>query len=227
MKRPAATAGSIVLSGFVIAMSAACTVAKRATAPAGGQAIATTVDGLAAAIKADSRRSDQESSGSIRAQLADEANGYAQACIAQAPQAAACLYGQGVARGLEAQAHPTRALPLLKSMLQSLSSAEAADPAYDDGGPARVQALVLARAPGWPVGPGDADAAVDAARRAVGVRPDYPPNHLALGEALAKSGDARGARQAYTKALELAQALPPGQERDGWVAEANQALQKK
>ncbi|HVW68324.1 MAG TPA: tetratricopeptide repeat protein [Steroidobacteraceae bacterium] len=216
----------------VLVLVTACTVPKRpapagagSSAPVGGAPA--TVEELAAAIKADSRRSDKETDGKARLQLAQEANGYAASCIAQAPQAAACLYGQGVAQGLDAQAHPTRALPLLKSMLQSLSSAEAADPSYDEGGPARVQALVLARAPGWPVGPGDADAAVEAARRAVSVRPDYPPNLLALGEALAKTGDPNEARDAYAKARDAAQALPPGEDRDGWVAEAERGLQKK
>jgi hypothetical protein len=185
------------------------------------------VEELAAAIESDSQRSGHESDGKIRSQLADEASGYADACLAKAPRAAACLYGRAEALGLEAQAHQVRAGELLKSMLDALNGAEAADPNYDQAGPARVRALVLIRAPAWPLGPGDADAGLVAARRAVELRPQYPPNLLALAEALAKTGDANGAREAYTRARDEAQALPASADRDGWLREADQGLQRK
>jgi hypothetical protein len=111
-------------------------------------------------------------------------------------------------------------------MLESLASAEAVDPNYDAAGPARVSALVLIRAPGWPLGPGDAEAGLAAARRAATLRPQYPPNLLALAEALAKSGDASGARENYERARALAQALPDGADRDAWLHEADQALRR-
>jgi hypothetical protein len=181
---------------------------------------------LAAAVDADSQRIDKESDGKVREHLADEANAYANACLAEAPNAAACLYSHGVALGLEARMHPTSAGELLKSMLNSLNSADAADPNYDNAGPSRVKALVLIRAPGWPLGPGDPDAGVVSARRAVQLQPQYPPNLIALGEALSKTDDAAGARDAYGKARDAAQALPPGADRDGWVREAEQGLRK-
>jgi hypothetical protein len=146
------------------------------------------------------------------------------ACLTNDPQAAACLYARAVALGLEARAHPTRAGELLTSMLATLDAAEAADPTYDEAGPARVRALVLIRAPGWPLGPGDADAGLVAARRAATLRPLYPPNLLALAEALAKTGDVNGGRQMYDRARTLALALPSGADRDGWLREADAAL---
>lgn len=186
----------------------------------------TTVEGLAAAIQADSARSDRETDGKARAQIADEANAYADACVAKDPQAAGCLYGRGLALGLEARAHPASAGELLKSMLDSLTRADTADPNYDNAGPSRVKALVLARAPGWPLGPGDPDAGVEAARRAVGLKPAYPPNQLALAEALSKSGDVNGARDAYAKARDAAQALPASPDREGWLRDADAGLKK-
>jgi len=107
-----------------------------------------------------------------------------------------------------------------------LQSADAADAQYDNAGPSRVRALVLVRAPGWPLGPGDPDAGLDAARRAVSLRPQYPPNVLALAEALAKTGDTRGAQESYAHARELAQALPESTDRDDWLREADKALQR-
>jgi hypothetical protein len=185
-----------------------------------------TVEQLAAAVAADARRSDLETDSKIRDQLAADAMQNAQACLERAPQAAACLYYDGVALGLKARAHPLQAIEALKAMLEALSSAEAADPAYDQAGPARVKALVLIKAPAWPLGPGDAETGLAAARRAVALRPDYPPNVLALAEALAKTGDTHGAQDTYLRARDLIQALPPSRDRDDWLHEADQALGK-
>jgi hypothetical protein len=185
------------------------------------------VASLVAAIESDSARSDHATDGQMRAQLANEASAYAQACLAKDPQAAGCLYGRALAFGLEARAHPASAGASLKEMLDALNKADAADPNFDQAGPARVRALVLLRAPAWPLGPGDPDAGLVAARRAVELRPQYPPNLLALGEALAKTGDATGARDAYARARDEAQALPASEDRDGWLREADQGLQRK
>jgi len=148
-------------------------------------------------------------------------------CKMRRPASSAhCLYYDGVALGLKARAHPLQASEALKSMLDALGSAEAADPAYDQAGPARVRALVLIKAPAWPLGPGDPEAGLAAARRAVALRPDYPPNVLALAEALARTGDAHGAQESYRGARELIQALPSSPDRDDWLHEADQALSK-
>jgi len=185
---------------------------------------AASVEDLAAAIAADAQRSDTESDSKVREQLAAHAGADAEQCLQLAPQAAACLYYHGVALGLEARAHPLRANDLLKNMLDSLTAAEAADPGYDNAGPERVKAMVLVRAPGWPLGPGDPDAGLAAARRAVQLQPQHPPNQLALAEALSKTGDSSGAREAYRRARDLAQALPPSADRDDWLKQADQAL---
>jgi hypothetical protein len=129
--------------------------------------------------------------------------------------------------GLEARAHPARAADLLTLMLARLSDAESVDPDYDNAGPARVRALVLVRAPGWPLGPGDDEAGLIAAQRAVELRPQYPPNLLALAEALSRSGNSAGARDAYARARDAAQVLPVSPERDDWIREADEALQRK
>jgi tetratricopeptide (TPR) repeat protein len=218
---------NVACLGLVALLVTACVTPKQSGVSAPATA-PTSVEGLAEAIQMDSQRSDRESDAKVRAQLADEASSYADACLAKAPQAAACLYGRGVASGLQARAHPARAGELLKSMLGSLNSADAADSNYDQAGPSRVRALVLIRAPGWPVGPGDADAGLDSARRAVQLQPSHPPNLLALAEALTKTGDANGAREAYARARTAAQALPAtNADRDEWLREADQGLERK
>ena len=220
-----APSGRVVVCVLLALGLAACSVPRRVAHPGPLPTGApTTVEGLAAAIQADSARSDRETDGKMRAQLADEANAYGDACVAKDPQAAACLYGRGLALGLEARVHPGSAGELLKSMLDSLTRADAADANYDNAGPSRVKALVLIRAPGWPLGPGDPDAGVESARHAVGLRPGYPPNLLALAEALSKTGDANGAREAYAKARDVAQALPASPDREGWLRDADAGL---
>jgi hypothetical protein len=205
---------------------AACATRPR-PAPPPPSAEPSSVEALAAAIAADAKRSDHEPDSKIRAELAAEATRNADACLLREPQAAACLYGRAVALGLETRAHPTRAGELLNNMLESLARAEAVDPNYDEAGPARVRALVLIRAPGWPLGPGDAEAALVAARRAVALRPLYPPNLLVLAEALAKTGDSGGARENYSRAHDAALALPAADDREEWLREADEGLQRK
>jgi hypothetical protein len=185
------------------------------------------VEELAAAINASAARSERDPDPGARARLSAQAASDAAACLARAPRSVACLYGQAIALGLEARAHPARASDLLTRMLAALSDAEAVDPDYDNAGPARVRALVLVRAPGWPLGPGDDDAGLIAAQRAVELRPQYPPNLLALAEALDGTGNRVGAREAYARARDAAQALPVSPDRDDWIREADRALQRK
>jgi hypothetical protein len=212
--------------GFLMLAIAACATRPR-PAPPNLSAEPSSVAALAAAIEANARRSDHEPDSKIRGELAAEATRDAEACRAREPQAAACLYGRAIALGLEARTHPTRAGEFLSDMLDTLGRAESADPNYDQAGPARVRSLVLIRAPGWPLGPGDAEAGLVAARRAVTLQPLYPPNLLALAEASAKTGDKSGARENYARAHDAALALPAAADRDEWLREADQGLQRK
>lgn len=212
-------------SGLLAITLAACTAPLRPAPPDQG-AQPTSVAALAAAVQEAAARSDHESQAGARTALAAEAGRDADACLAREPQAAACLYSRAVALGLEARVHPTRAGEILNTMLDSLGRAEAADPNYDEAGPARVRALVLIRAPGWPLGPGDAEAGLAAARRAVALQPNYPPNLLALAEASAKSGDRNGARETYSRARDAALALPASADRDDWLQQADQGLRR-
>lgn len=216
------------LAAGTLAMTPGCTTGSRRAAPVAIDSGAPhSVEQYAAAIKANAQRTDHESDSRVRADLATQSSAAAEACLALDPRAAACQYSKAVATGLEARVHPTRAVGLLGGMLENLGNAEATDPSYDNAGPSRVRALVLIRAPSWPIGPGDTDAGLVAARRAVGLQPDYPPNVLALAEALSKTGDEKGARENYARARELAQSLSPAPERDDWLRDADEGLRRK
>jgi len=204
---------------------AACTTPPRnpTPTPAAGAA-PVPVATLSASIATAAERSEHESDPHVRAELADAARHDAETCIQTAPHDAACLYGRAVALGLNAKEHPTRAPSLLNEMLASLEQAEAVDPAYDNAGPARVQALVLIRAPGWPLGPGDPERGLAAARRAAALRPAYPPNLLALAEAQAKQGAATDARASYARARDAARTLADSADRAEWLRAAERGL---
>jgi hypothetical protein len=223
----ASIGNGLVLAAAIAGLAACASLPGRAPAKPGPTPGTRSVPELAAAIESDSDRSDRESDPKAREALVTDASAAADACLALDPHAAACLYGHAIALGLEARLHPIRANQLLTNMLESLTGAEAADPQYDHAGPARVRALVLIRAPGWPLGPGDADAGLVAARHAVSLEPGFPPNLLALAEAFEKTGDANSARESYGRARDAAQALPGSADRDSWLREANQALQRK
>jgi tetratricopeptide (TPR) repeat protein len=111
-------------------------------------------------------------------------------------------------------------------MVDLLRRAARGDPAIDRGGPHRLLALVLLRAPGWPLGPGDPEAALAEAESAARIAPDYPPNQLALAEALQKNGRAVEARAAYSEALRLATSPAFRDDPDalGWANDARKAL---
>ena len=181
-------------------------------------------DELAAAIAADASKSEHESDPQVRAALAAAAGRDADTCIAQAPREVACLFGRGVALGLEARAHPVHANATLNDMLASLAQAESVDATYADAGPARVQALVWIRAPGWPLGPGDPQRGLAAAQRAVALRAQYPPNWLALAEAQSKTEATAEARASYLHARDLAGALPDTPDRAKWLKQAEQGM---
>jgi hypothetical protein len=212
---------------FLAAAVAACATRPGPPLPPAPSAEPSSIAAQAAAIETDAKRSEHEPDSKIRGELAAAASRDADACLAREPQAAACLYGRAVALGLDARAHPTRAGELLNNMLDSLAHAESADPNYDEAGPARVRALVLIRAPGWPLGPGDDEAGLVAARRSVALRPLYPPNLLVLAEAMAKTGDASGAQETYARAHDAALALAAAPDRDEWLLEAAKGLQRK
>jgi tetratricopeptide (TPR) repeat protein len=154
---------------------------------------------------------------------ADEAVAAGQQCQQRAAATATCDYWQAVALGLSAREHALTALGELPRIISLLKRADAAAPDLDEAGPARVLALLLVRAPGWPTGPGNPDDALVEAQKAVARAPQHPLNQATLAECLAATGDTAGAKAAYARAVELGTARGDA---DGalWAAQARTAL---
>ena len=184
------------------------------------------VEGLVGAARARVWLSDHEPDGAERRRAATEAVQAAQWCERTAPASADCAYWLGAALGVQARERRSTALDALPLIERAFQRAASADPNLDEAGPDRALALLYARAPGWPAGPGDADLAVEHARKAVSLRPGYPPNHLALAEALSGAGAPAESRAAYERALEMARGWAERGDPDvnEWIREAEQAL---
>jgi hypothetical protein len=150
----------------------------------------------------------------------------AQWCGRRLPEDPRCDYWLAVALGLQAREHPPTAHDAVGRMVDALRRAIARDPRLEDGAPHRVLALVLLRAPGWPLGPGDSEEGLREAERAVVLFPDHPPNQIALGEALRRNGRPAESQRAYGRARDLALALAAAGAPDAaeWEEEAAEAL---
>lgn len=185
-------------------------------------------ESFAGAIRAKAFRLGREKDGAERLRLAQGAVQVGQLCEQNAPAAPACDYWLAAALGLQARERSATAKDALPRMTDLLRRAARADPSIDHGGPHRLLATVLLRAPGWPLGPGDPDAALPEAQAAVRIAPDFAPNQLALGEALRKHERAAEARSAYSKALRLATdgAAQDDPDAAGWAEEARAALRE-
>jgi len=186
------------------------------------------VIGLIGATRAKAWLTDHERDSKLRAEIAVSAVQTAQWCKRREPELAACEYWLALAVGLQAREVRLTADDGLKTMVPALQFAIQKDPLYDDAGPHRVMALVLLRAPAWPLGPGDSEAGLEHAKQAVALRPEFPPNVFALAEALTANKDRSGAREAYIKGKALAAARREASDPDApfWIVEADEALAK-
>ncbi len=187
------------------------------------------VDGLVGASEAAAWLIEHEADAARRQRLATEAVQLCQWCTRRAPDNVQCTYRLALAIGQQARERSSTALDGLKQMMPLLDQVIARAPLLDSAGGHRVMALVLLRAPGWPAGPGDADAGLEHARQADTLVPDNPQNLLVLGEALARTDHADEARAAYTRAESLAKASaaagnPDAAERAAAAAAALRAL---
>ena len=192
------------------------------------QADGADVAGLICSVRAKAWLVEHSSRPAERTDLSVSAVQVGQWCLRRAPKSAACRYWLAVALGMQAREKPRTADDAIGRILKLLQEASASDPEIDEAGPERILALVLLRAPGWPLGPGDAEEALAMARKAVQLKPVYPPNQLALGEALGRTARPAEAREAFGRALDLAKKSAQAGDPDaaGWSAEAQARLKE-
>ena len=184
------------------------------------------VEGLVGAVRAQVWIADHEAAAKARDEAATLAVQSAQWCGRISADNPACSFWLGAALGVQARERRATALDALPKIVEAFQRAADADPALEEAGPDRALAILYARAPGWPTGPGDPDLSLAHAKKAVELRPDFPPNQLALAEALRANGDREGSLKVYERSLELARDFAAKGDRDAqeWVQEAEEAL---
>lgn len=182
-------------------------------------------DALIAAVRLRVWLAEHETDPSGRDRAATSAVEIAQWCGRGGAPPPACSFWLGAALGVQARERPSTGISALPQIEAAFKIAATGDPSLEEAGPDRALALLYLRAPGWPAGPGDPGLGLEHARKAVALRPDYPPNVLALAEALAATGEAGAAREQYLRALDLATATEQEGEPDAgeWVSEARRA----
>jgi tetratricopeptide (TPR) repeat protein len=164
----------------------------------------TRVEGLLGAARSSAWLIEHTADAPRRATLATEGVQACQWCLRRAPVNLACKYRLALSLGLQARERRTTASDALSKIVSLLEEVIAVDPRLDNAGGHRVLGLVLLRAPGWPAGPGDQDAALEHARKADAICPDNADNLMVLGEALAATGSTEPARAIYTRAEAIA-----------------------
>jgi hypothetical protein len=186
------------------------------------------VEGLVGAVRAKSWLVEHEGDASARETLVREEVQAAQWCVRRAPKSPVCDYWLAIALGQQARERPSTAADGLKLMAEALRRAAAGDPRQDRAGPHRVLAMLLLRAPSWPLGPGDAEAGLLEARKAVELFPDHPPNELALAEALLANDRRNDGRAAAAEALSGARWRASAGDPDApeWVRDAERLLSR-
>ena len=184
------------------------------------------VEGLIGAARAEIWLVDHEPEAAAREEAATLAVQAAQWCLRTAPQNPECSYYMGAALGVQARERQSTALDALPRIEQAFLKAAGADPGLDEAGPDRALALLYLRAPGWPAGPGDPDRGLERARKAVERKPEYPPNLMALAEALGATGEKEAAQHYYQQALERARSREAAGDPDAadWIREVESAL---
>lgn len=210
---------------FALRPDAAAVEQARELALAAARADEDRVEGLLAAIVTGAWLIENSSDSARRAALATEGVQLAQWCRERAPERIDCDYRLALALGQQARERPATAADALPRLTALLRKVVAEAPDLDEAGGHRVLALVLLRAPAWPIGPGDPEQGLASAREAVRRAPGHPPNLLALAEALDANGNPAAAAQTCAQAEALArQRLATGDpDARDWLSQATRA----
>ncbi|MFT3698040.1 MAG: hypothetical protein QM831_33170 [Kofleriaceae bacterium] len=182
----------------------------------------TRVDAVIGAMKAIAWRIEHEKVDKLA--LAEKEVSLGQWCGKRAPGNAECDYRLAIAIGQQARERTATGKDAMDRMVALLKNASKKAPELDGGAPHRVLAIVYLRAPAWPMGPGDPEAALDEAKAAVTIK-STAENQLTLGEAYAANDQTDAAKQAYGKALGLARESKDP-DAGQWAKQAEEGLRK-
>ena len=132
-----------------------------------------------------------------RAHFSGRGIDYAKAAIELEPKRVEGHYFSGNNLGLSASAKLVGAKFMVPSVRDAWKKAMTIDACYDHGGPPRNLGELYAKAPPWPASIGDPDKGVELLGQALKCAPDWPQNHLFLGDALCAAEKYDEAKKQY------------------------------
>jgi tetratricopeptide (TPR) repeat protein len=158
---------------------------------------------------------NRDGSGVLEAECVD----LARRAVKLVPNEARYHYSLAIAMGLSIQRASVVGIPFkLAPFLEVLRAVVDLDETLEEGGPLRMLGTVYLKAPAWPAGPGDLDAALELLERAVTRFPDHPLNHMFYAEALLQDDRRDEAIEHIEKAYELCSPLRFGWRTEGYLA---------
>jgi len=150
----------------------------------------------------------------------------AEEMVRRRPDRAEGHYFRGAALGVIAAADPGKGLTTLTDeVLPALERAAELDERNLQAAARRALGAIYLKAPSYPAGPGDLDAALENLERACRLAPGWPENHLFLAEALYADHDLAAAKRAARRTVSLLKDAP-GQDAALWRSRAKSLLRQ-
>jgi tetratricopeptide (TPR) repeat protein len=161
-----------------------------------------------------------------RAHFSGRGIDYAKAAIDLAPKRVEGHYYSGMNLGLSATTKIVGGKFMVPSVRDAEKKAAQLDPAYDYAGPLRVLGKLYATAPSWPASIGDTSTGIDYLKKAVEIAPNYPLNHLFLGDAFFADEQWLAAQDEYNLVLAAEPQPFDAHFLEKWKRMAREALDK-
>lgn len=171
--------------------------------------------------------SEQEKADESKMKWIERGEKAAAAAVLGLPERVEGHYYLGVLKGRRAQysGKGFSAMLLARKVEDHGLRAAELDPAFEDGGPYRLLAMLYAKAPPWPTSIGDLDEAREYADKAVALS-GYPMNHLVRAEVLVEDGEPDEARRELETVLAAERAGRWAHEGEIWIPYARQLLER-
>jgi len=134
-------------------------------------------------------------------------------------------YYKAGALGLVLQHDPSVGLKRISEVIDSLHQAIEIDGRFSHAAPHLALGAILLKAPPFPTGPGDLDAALESLEQAVKHAPRWPENWLWLAEAKLADRDLAGAKRDAKRCLVLLEGMS-GMEAGTWRQKAKKILRQ-
>ena len=160
-----------------------------------------------------------------RLPLGRDAVRHAERMIELRPDRVEGHYFRAGSLGLVLQHDPSAGLKRLPEVVASLERAIEINGRFYRAAPHLALGAILLKAPPFPTGPGDLDAALENLEQAVKLAPRWPENWLWLADAKLADGDLAGAKQDAKRAQVLLEGMN-GVEAGAWRSKANSILRQ-